>query len=95
MIKVIIEEEKANPTSEPPESDKDDDDGKDNHLGLIIGLSVGIGTIVILIIIFLVWHYLKRKIASEKDNRELEVPISYQLKEIVKESEAKEDNNNV
>ena len=70
MIKVIIEEEKPNPTSDPS-----DPGGDDNNLDLIIGLSVGIGIIVFLIIIFFIWHYIKRRNVSEKndddENKEL------------------------
>ena len=95
MIKVIIEEEKPNPTSEPSDPGNDGDGDDDNNLGLIIGLSVGIGVIVLLIIIFFVWHYVRRRNISEKngddENKELVVPISYQLKEAIKESEANED----
>ena len=56
MIKVIIEEEKPNQTSDPS-----DPGGDDNNLDLIIGLSVGIGIIVFLIIIFFIWHYSKEE----------------------------------
>ena len=96
MIKVIIEEEKPNPTSEPSDPG-DDEDGDYNNYGLYIGLSVGIGVIVILIIILVVWHYVKRRNISGKDgddeNKELLVPISFQLKDAIKDSEANEDRN--
>ena len=96
MIKVIIEEEKPNPTSEPSDPG-DDEDGDYNNYGLYIGLSVGIGVIVILIIILVVWHYVKRRNISGKDgddeNKELLVPISFQLKDAIKDPEANEDRN--
>ena len=59
QIKIIVEEKE-------PESDNNHNEKK--NYGLIIGLPVAGGVILILVIIFLVWHYLKKKKANEIDS---------------------------
>ena len=82
MINVIFE----------PET-KDDD----NNYGLIFGISVGISIIIIILVSFLLWYYLKNKNKMREDSlieekqTGLGISVSSQVKEEIRQSEAKEE----
>ena len=93
-IQVIVKEIQPTPT------DKSDNDGSD--IGLIVGLTVGFGIIILGLIAFLAWYYLKYKSKNKKDDQDgvivgddKDIPISSQIKEEILQSEANENRINI
>ena len=69
------------------ENPSDGNDDNEDSKGLVIGLSIVAGMIFVIVIVFLVWHYLRRKNSKDisldinKEDIELKVPISSDAKE--------------
>ena len=84
QIKITLVKENETPTDRI--TDGNGDEEEDNK-GLVIGLSIALGMIVVIVVVFLVWHYLRRKSDKDigldinKEEIELKVPISSETKE--------------
>ena len=64
MINVILKENSPNGGDEAKDKDES------SNTGLIIGLSVAGGVIVLAVVIFLIWHYCRKKDSDEYDSND-------------------------